>query len=308
MVWIGVDQKQDPDSFELTVYSTRVCWQILGTACIFLGVALWWFVAVFARQKAARAEALTPLAELRETTEGLVSRLGETETAGKFEMRLTRGRLAEITDELADNAPGLSALIPPNFPSISGIATDTTASLKQYIDTRAAQIAALSILIRQGGMAILSKVGDAITTGNGDLIHDALQKLDDAAVDVNTVDEARAKLKEIITSIEENLARRVQQDAVQAAGSGAPFVAAFPTTKELRLESMRLSLAVWAIWGVATVIVGVAALILTNHGFGTTLDYIKCFLWGLSIQAVGQQLQQLNPGSVTTSLKITVPK
>lgn len=100
MIWIGVDQKVDPDSFELTVYSTRLRWQLLGTACIILGLALWWFVSVFARQRAARVEALIPLAELRESVQDLLSALHQTEEASGFQMLKTQTRLGEMIDEM----------------------------------------------------------------------------------------------------------------------------------------------------------------------------------------------------------------
>jgi hypothetical protein len=308
MIWIAVDQKQDPDSFELTVYSTRSRWQFFGALCIVLGVVLWWFIAVFARQRAARAEALLPLAELSESIDDLLSSLDQTEHAGNYHMRCTRERLDRIKRELDPKTPALSPLIPESLPSVSGLTTDTTAGLKQYIDTRAAQVAALSVLVRQGGSAVLSKQEEATNAGQRDLIRNALKALDKAAEEVNTVDEARSKLRDIINNIETELAGKTEQDIYQGISGSLAFVPSLPTTKELRLETKTLSLGVWMVWGAATVAVGVGALILTNYGFGTALDYLKCFLWGLSIQAVGQQLQQLTPGSVVTSLKIPVSK
>src|SRR6202041_1522736 len=41
IIWIAADQKQDPDAFDLTVYSTKSRWRLLGTACIASGVVLW---------------------------------------------------------------------------------------------------------------------------------------------------------------------------------------------------------------------------------------------------------------------------
>lgn len=308
MIWIGVDQKQDPDSFELTVYSTRLGWQLVGTVSIILGVVLWWFVSVFARQRAARADALTPIIELRDSIDGLLSSLDDIDRLGLYEMGQTRARLERIKDELDPNSAELSPLIPPEYPSISGLTGDMGASLKQYVDARSAVVSALSVLVEQGGSAILSKRGQATAAGKENLIRSALQALDDAAGQVKTADEAQSKLRDIVNGIETGLVGQTEQDVYQRVIKTLAFAPSLPTTKELRLESRRLSFAVWVIWGGATVLVGVVAMILTNQGFGTALDYIKCFLWGFSIQAVGQQLQQLTPGSVTTSLKIPVSK
>lgn len=252
---------------------------------------------------------MLPLTELRGTIEDLLATVSQTENAGHYEMTETRTRLGEIYDELdPGKAPDLAALIPAEFPGISILTTDTSANLKQYIDPRSEQVAALSILVRQGGNAVLSKQEEAIHSEKGGLIREALKNLDDAAVEVNKPDEARSKLREIINGIETGLAKTMEQDAVQGLDSRLAFVPSFPTTKELRLESRRLSIAVWLIWGAVTVVTGVAALVLTSQGFGSAFDYIKCFLWGLSIQAAGQQLQQLTPSSVTTSLKLPVSK
>jgi hypothetical protein len=49
-------------------------------------------------------------------------------------------------------------------------------------------------------------------------------------------------------------------------------------------------------------------LVTTNYSFGIGLDYFKCFFWGLGIQIAGQQLQQLTPASVATTLNISMPK
>lgn len=306
MIWIAADQKQDPDSFELTVYSTSSCRQFVGVLCLVVGVVLWWFVAVFARQKAAHAEALLPLSALRDSIGDLLSSLDQTEHAGNCQMTHTRDRLGSIGSELNPARAELAPLIPPSFPTISGLTADTTAALKQYIDTRAAQVAALSVLVRQGGSAVLSKQAEAINAGQTGLIPDALKILDEAAEEVNAVDEARSKLRDIINGIETALAGKTEQDVYQGISGSLAFVPSLPTTRELRLETKVLGLGVWIVWGAATVIVGAIALVLTNYGFGTTLDYLKCFLWGLSIQAVGQQLQQVTPGSVVTSLKIPV--
>ena len=58
---------------------------------------------------------------------------------------------------------------------------------------------------------------------------------------------------------------------------------------------------------VITVGVGVAALIMSDPGFGTRLDLLKCLFWGLGVQTAGQQLQQLTPATVRTAFGVSVP-
>lgn len=303
MIWIGVDQKQEPDSIELTVYSTSTDHQLLGALCIFLGVALWWFVAVFARQRAARAEALIPVMELRESVGDLLSDLDRIDGSNIYKMDKIRRQLSRMWDELNPSKGPLSTLIPLEFPSISGLklsVPDPNASLKEFLDTRAAQVAVLSVLVRQGGDEVLARLKEATDAGKPDLIQNSLQALDNAADGIKNVDDARSKVQDVVRGIQIGLLKGAAQDV--RLFSLPPL----PTTKELRLVLRRLSFSVWLIWGAVTVLVGVYAVILTNHGFGTGYDYIKCFLWGLSIQAVGQQLQQLTTSSVATSLKVPI--
>jgi hypothetical protein len=64
---------------------------------------------------------------------------------------------------------------------------------------------------------------------------------------------------------------------------------------------------VWVAWAVVTLVAGVAALVGTNPGFGTWLDFVKCFFWGLGAQIVGDRLQDAKPSQVAASLGVTLP-
>src|ERR1700761_7509971 len=79
-----------------------------------------------------------------------------------------------------------------------------------------------------------------------------------------------------------------------------------PTTHEILFELEYVSFLGWLLWAVLTFVLGYAALILNHHGFGTTQDLFKCFLWGIGIQAAGQGLQALNPTSAATSFSLQV--
>lgn len=53
---------------------------------------------------------------------------------------------------------------------------------------------------------------------------------------------------------------------------------------------------------------GMYVLVLSNLGFGTFADVIKCFFWGLGFSVAGGQLEQLTQSTVTGSFGISVPK
>jgi hypothetical protein len=72
----------------------------------------------------------------------------------------------------------------------------------------------------------------------------------------------------------------------------------------------RMNVAATAAWGIAmivTIVAGYAAVVASKHGFGTEFDLLKCFFWGLGGQVAGQQLSQLTPASITSTLGIKAP-
>jgi len=68
-----------------------------------------------------------------------------------------------------------------------------------------------------------------------------------------------------------------------------------------------LNAGAWAIWAAITTVTGAGTLVFSNIAFGTPLDFVKAFLWGVGVQVAGQQLQQLLPANVSTALGITLP-
>ena len=309
-IYIAVDQKTDPESFELTVYSSRLCWKVIGGVCIFVGVLLWWLVSVFARQRAARTEALLPLAALNDSIDRLLTDLNGIEQQAGQPMEAVRTRLSSIKGDLDPSNPNLINLIPSNFPSFPDSGDNT--AYQQYLSVRAQQVGAISVLLQQGVTAVFANQATAIAAGKQAAIATALESLNTAALQVNTPADSKAVIQQVLQTLVAALAAAPAGPHVDGtaldAQVGMVKGASLPSTAELQVSLRRLGSMVWIIWAMVTLIAGIAALILTNPGFGTGLDYVKCFFWGLSIQAGGQQLQQLTPGSVSTDFKISVPK
>ena len=80
------------------------------------------------------------------------------------------------------------------------------------------------------------------------------------------------------------------------------------TASDLAVELENLRGDVWLVWAAVTLALGFTVLILSNPGFGTGLDLMKSFFWGLGVQVAGQQLQQLTPGKVASRFSLPVPK
>ena len=75
----------------------------------------------------------------------------------------------------------------------------------------------------------------------------------------------------------------------------------------INVQIAAANLAVWILWGGASVLSGAIVLILINPAFGTTYDLIVCIAWGMGITAAGAQTGQLAPSNVATSLGVKLP-
>jgi hypothetical protein len=67
-----------------------------------------------------------------------------------------------------------------------------------------------------------------------------------------------------------------------------------------------ISLMTWLIVIGATTVVGALALVLNNK-FGSAVDFVTCFAWGLGVP-IGQAAMSASLGTVGNSLGITLPK
>jgi hypothetical protein len=48
--------------------------------------------------------------------------------------------------------------------------------------------------------------------------------------------------------------------------------------------------------------------VLSNLGFGLWTDYLMCFFWGFGLPTGATQLAQLTPGTIATSLGISLAR
>jgi hypothetical protein len=200
-------------------------------------------------------------------------------------------------------------LLPSGTFSPTDAGGDAAAAYKTYLSIRSNQIGAISLVLRQGFPGVLANQQKAVNAAQKAAMQTAIQGLIAIASTSDTPEDAKIKVQQTIqTCLTALQPPEGEQDAVLAMHAGIVQGSTLPSTTDLNVSLRRMNLSVWIIWGVITLMAGVAAVILTNQGFGTPMDYVKCFFWGLSIQAGGQQLQQLSPTAVATDFKISVPK
>ncbi len=134
----------------------------------------------------------------------------------------------------------------------------------------------------------------------------ALTELDKSALEADSAtDPMRPKVDALVNGISPRRLDLAQMLAVAhdnfRAGGGPP-----PSVHEITVQLEYVSGIGWIIWALLTFLFGCGVLILSNHGFGTWQDLLKCFLWGLGIQAAGQGLQALTPSSTATTFSLQI--
>lgn len=134
----------------------------------------------------------------------------------------------------------------------------------------------------------------------------ALTQLDQLARKADSpTDPMRPKVDALVNGIPP----RLQQFAQTLASARADFRirdGAPPSVREITVQLDYVSGIGWIIWALLTLLIGCGVLILSNHGFGTWQDLLKCFLWGLGIQAAGQGLQALAPVSTANTFSLQI--
>lgn len=284
-------------SLELRVEHTSGGRWLLGALAIALGVVLAWLLTVFLRQWSARGTATFPAARLRDT-------LKELRTQVDSASEITGVKFSGLPRQLEDRDQALeyTALeangLPPLIPNPFAAATDGVAAYQKYIDTQALKVTALAVIVRVG-------VGEALAawaeTEEKTPIVKALKSLDVAAATHQDPATAETHVRLILDTMHSEISKKLLDDAPSRENRTTP------STHDVQVQLQHISLAAWGLSFVVTVLAGLVVLVVTNYGFGTVMDYMKCVFWGLGLPIAGQQLQQLTPGDVRTSLRVTLP-
>jgi hypothetical protein len=298
---LAIDEKVEMDSFDLTVLSTSRKAQAVGAGLIALGIALSWFITVFVRQQALRADALLPASQLADVLRNLADQTKRaTETSGVPLPKIT-ARLADLLKRLSLDQLEKAEFIPPRIRIPFRPPRDVSEQYKAFLADLSSHAAAVAFVLKEGINRAIAKLSQPnarqpVTT--------TLTELDSVAENVKNVDEAKAEVSPIISKLQNVLAPLPGLAA--PAPPGVPPTA--PSVVEVHVQLQRLSILMWLVWGVLTWLVGYTVLIDSNAGFGIDIDYIKCFLWGVGVQVAGQQVQQLAPTTISTAFSISFPK
>jgi len=294
----GAAQSQ---TVSLTLSSSGPRWKMLGALLIVLGVLVSAVTTIFARNYANYVNALLPARRLSEFGKAKIEAL---EALGITEPQMSElvsgvGKTLQELEEthLRDEGFITSPRVPAVFRT-GDRATDYAA----YLQARSTRLVALAFLIDYGVRRVLllvqqhSDKANAMTEAQKTLKHlDAL-----AADSSKTVNDLAAPVAGILQALDQTLSGTIS-DATKTIATSSP------STQQLLVRLDSINAIVWLLWAIVTIVIGYAAVIMTNRGFGTPIDLVKAFFWGLGVQIAGEQLQQLRASAATTALGITVP-
>ena len=298
-VFLSAAEKPDGEQVLKGVQVSSAVMKLTGFMIILIGVWVAWASKVWARARLDRDSALQPVALLRQNLDRLRDRLSALEnglTALAINTATTIGTLQEeITDQSLDS----KHLLPPRFPNPFGAPSFDLVALKVALDKVSADEQTIAVLVRS--MDTVAAMDESKIPGGHEAVEAAITAIDKLAASATlpTSDVAQTQATKIIDGLRPVAQNAFVQNAVQL-GVGQPS-----EPDRLQIDVERVVGFVWLIWGGLTALTGLAALILSNPGFGTPIDLLYCFFWGFALPAVGQQL---TPGSAGASLGISIGK
>ncbi len=293
-------------TLKLTVNSTSSVAKVAGAVLIVAGIGLYVLVTVVLRQRSRQLSALLPAARLIEAINGLQETANQMAHRAKVKLPVLLGDqrvvhsfrwlIAQLAVAKLKAAGYLPSLLANPFQP-----PDAGTDYQQYLQGISAQEVNYAIIVQDG----LTRVMSLWAQLNEDSAREALEKLDHLALEADsTSDPMRPKVDAIVNAI----APRRQEYAAMLtnalnvrAGAGSQL-----SVHEIMVQLDTFSGIGWIIWAFLNFLFGCSVLILSNHGFGTWQDLLKCFLWGLGIQATGQGLQTLSPSSTATTFSLQI--
>jgi hypothetical protein len=280
--------------------STRV--RLAGLASMLAGLVVWLFTGLLLRRQYNRNQLILPFAELLDTLRGLRASVLKVQSPSGVNFDRTLAQLAQLEQRLTERA--LSDVIPSSLPSLLGNEAGPSPDYQQRLNSLAEQVGAQVTLVQGISDAWAKWNNNAAQQAPVKTAMESLDALNAPPAPVSTQSDAQNRVAGILT----NLTTAIATLPGAGLGAAAPGARPLPTLRELQIKNQHLNYVAWIVWFVLTLAIGYYVMIAAFPGFGAPSDLWKCFFWGLSIPLVGQQLQQLNPTTISTTLNLSIPK
>lgn len=303
----AVNERPELQTVNVTLQASSIYAKGVGAVLVGIGILLAWGTSVWARTRLLRLEALRPVAVLKESVTMLIDEIERAKKIQGVNLNHTKTVLGAIKDSLGTKTLDTNSLLPPKVPLPKNGDKDTSAKLKVYLDNKSQLVDCLTVVICDGMRKLWSAFKDGLDPKVEGAIKKALNALDDVGDKVGTEVTTRADAKQKVNAILTTY--QAERNHVGVVSDPSFLQVAEPTVLQVTWQIARLSGLLWLVWGILTFIVGVAVLIVTNPGFGTSLDLIFCLLWGFGLPVGIDKLQQLSPEGIATTIGIpSLPK
>jgi hypothetical protein len=210
------------------------------------------------------------------------------------------GRITKLEGQIGTKQLDDESLLPSRFLLSFGTASDSSTKLQSRLTDVSTQLLCMSTVLENGILTIASEWNSAPDWKKENAVI-ALPKLDSLGSTAMTEAAAQAGMTPILSAYE--LPPHVDADFAPRRTQIDPI-----TVEEINYRVEHYSNTGWWIWGLVSVVVGCAILIVPNPGFGTLMDLILCLLWGLGIPTASANLQELTPSGVSGNIGIAFPK
>jgi hypothetical protein len=299
----AVNERPELQTVNVTLFTSSWIAKLCGGIVMALGIGAAWWITVWARARMTRLQALKLVAALRKSLQDLKRELQNTLKIPGINLAETEQRLDDIDRTLTEDALDNASRLPPKTPNFLPTSTNAETNLQAYLTSLSAPLAGLTVIIWEGMRKLRERWNDALPQQDKDAIRKALEKLDQAGAVVKTQEEAQKAVQDAMKVYE---TERSKQETARVPAEPLPVPP--PSLEHLNWELDTINMMGWFVWGGLTLVAGVALLLIMNLGFGTPMDFIFCFFWGFGLPITGDKLQQLNPGSIASSIGISLPK
>jgi hypothetical protein len=301
-VSFAIDERPDLQTLQVTLNATSDRSRFVGVALLAIGLLISWWTTARARPAIARLQAEKPVIALRNALDQFRKDLGAVPSIPGIAYPEMINRVANLNDMITIKRLDEDSLLPSSFAlSLSAVADSSTLLQARLADV-SAKLLAMSTVLNNGILKITSQYS-TVPQWKKDRALIALPQLDPVGATAMTDTDANTRMAPILAAYDAPPPNNVQSDSVPRSLVVEPV-----SVQEINYRIEHFSNVGWWIWGVVSVVVGCAILVVPNPGFGTLMDWILCFLWGLGIPTASAKLQELTPSGVGANVGVTFPK
>ena len=302
-VSFAIDERPELQTVQVSLNASSSGAKAFGVLLLAAGLFLAWWMGVRGRPAIARLQALKAVINVRDALERFGRDLSAIPAIPDVSYTGVNKRLKGLQDKISTARLDGASLLPGRFLIALGTASDSTSKLQDLLTQVGAELLAMTAVLQNGISKVAAEWRGAPADKQVKAVT-ALKKLDDLGASAKDVTEAQSGVATILAEFHQPPANAPADMAPRSMMRQLDPV----TIQQVEHRIELFSNAGWWIWGIISVTVGCAILIIPNSGFGSAMDYILCLLWGLGIPTASAKLQELTPTSVGSSIGTSVPK